>query len=1038
MKQLLTLFLLSFLSLHITAQTETPSEVWGGTDDIDIDWYDANEDAFEISTAAQLAGLAKLVNDGTQNFSGKTITLTDDIVLNEKVLNDDGTLIADVSALHEWTAIGTEQNSFAGNFDGGGHTISGLYINKANSDNQGLFGYVSNDGTIQNVGVVDSYVKGNMNVGGVVGYAGFSTVSGCYNTGTVSGESECVGGVAGFAISSIVSGCYNMGMVTGERDFVGGVAGFAISSIVSGCYNMGMVSGDDSVGGVVGFADSSSVSGCYNTGTVSGERNYVGGVVGYASSSSTSSTVSGCYNTGKVSGIINVGCVIGLNYSMSISNSDFLAGVNGDISGIGSNLGNGTSSPLSASALVEAMNTNLFNDDASGDLWKGEASYDATSRTITLPTFGTAISISLKDLLTFYKVTLSTDLAGGSISANMEEAAEGETVTLTAIPDEGYKFEKWCVTYQNGEETVEVTVTEDTFTMPAADVTVTATFKLSTYTITVTEQIEGGKIEASKTSASMGDEITLTATPDEGYEFEKWSVTYGESGTVEVSDEGIFKMPAANVTVTATFAAIDYKITVTPPTGGSIAVADDKKTAHVGDEITLTATPDEGYEFVDWSVTYGNENTPVTVTDNTFTMPAADVTVTATFVAVYNITVTPPTGGNISVSAETAHEGDEITLTATPAEGYKFVSWNVTTDNGTVDVTDSEGIYTFTMPAANVTVTATFTAIDYNITVTPPTGGTISVSAETAHVGDLITLTATPNANYEFTSWSVTYQNEEGATVAVEVTNNTFTMPAADVTVSAVFTYVPPTYTITVTQPSTGGSISADKKEATEGETVTLSYTEHSNYDFAGWTVTRDDDGSVISTSSNTFRMPASDVTVTAQFRYDPPYIPSYYDIYFDGNENDSVRYDCSDTNVREGGTFSFTVEVAAGYDPETLVVEYKRGRGGSWREVTPNSSGRYRITNVHADIYVRSCVEPIEDPTAIEQVGDGKSTVRCDGKRIRITTPEPQTMHIINVGGRLVRTAQLPAGDTEVNDLPQGFYVVILSDGTRTKALIN
>ena len=440
----------------------------------------------------------------------------------------------------------------------------------------------------------------------------------------------------------------------------------------------------------------------------------------------------------------------------------------------------------------------------------------------------------------------------------------------------------------------------------------------------------------------------------------------------------------------------------------------------------------EGYVFDGWyTAETGGEKITSFPTDGT----------TATYYArwqqIYTVTVTQPTeGGTIESDKETAIEGETVTLNAYPAEDYELEAWSVTeTESGaTVELTDN----TFTMPAANVTVTATFTAIDYNITVTQPTGGTISVSAETAHVGDLITLTATPNANYEFTSWSVTYQSEEGTTVAVEVTNNTFTMPAADVTVSAVFTYVPPTYTITVTQPSTGGSISADKKEATEGETVTLSYTEHSNYDFAGWAVTRDDDGSVISTSSNTFRMPASDVTVTAQFRYDPPYIPSYYDIYFDGNENDSVRYECSDTNVREGGTFSFTVEVAAGYDPETLVVEYKRGRGGSWREVTPNSSGRYRITNVWYDIYVRSRVEPLHDPTALDKVGDAQSTVRCDGKRIRITTPEPQTMHIINVGGRLVRTAQLPAGDTEVNDLPQGFYIVVLSDGTRTKALIN
>ena len=538
-------------------------------------------------------------------------------------------------------------------------------------------------------------------------------------------------------------------------------------------------------------------------------------------------------------------------------------------------------------------------------------------------------------------------------------------------------------------------------------------------------------IEGKTELYSYNSDTELPVPEKEGYVFDGWY-------TAETGGEKITSFPTDGTTATyyARWQQI-YTVTVTQPTEGG-TIESDKETAIEGETVTLNAYPAEDYELEAWSVTETESGATVELTDNTFTMPAANVTVTATFVAVYNITVTPPTGGTISVSAETAHEGDEITLTATPAEGYKFVSWNVTTDNGTVDVTDSEGIYTVTMPAANVTVTATFTAIDYNITVTQPTGGTISVSAETAHVGDLITLTATPNANYEFTSWSVTYQSEEGTTVAVEVTNNTFTMPAADVTVSAVFTYVPPTYTITVTQPSTGGSISADKKEATEGETVTLSYTEHSNYDFAGWTVTRDDDGSVISTSSNTFRMPASDVTVTAQFRYDPPYIPSYYDIYFDGNENDSVRYDCSDTNVREGGTFSFTVEVAAGYAPETLVVEYKRGRGGSWREVTPNSSGRYRITNVHADIYVRSCIEPIEDPTAIEQVGDGKSTVRCDGKRIRITTPEPQTMHIINVGGRLVRTAQLPAGDTEVNDLPQGFYIVVLSDGTRTKALIN
>ena len=723
------LSLLALFALSVAAQTETPT-IWDGT--TDTQWYTGHESdaSYSISTAAELAGLAQLVNGGN-DFNGKTISLTDDIVLNEKVLNDDGTLIADVSALHEWTAIGTEQNSFAGNFDGGSHTISGVYIDEAGSDCQGLFRYVNN-GKVQNVGVVDSYVKGDMNVGGVVGCAGFSTVSGCYNMGMVTGEGSFVGGVAGSAISSIVSGCYNMGMVTGERN---------------------------RVGGVVGYANSSSVSGCYNTGTVSGKKNYVGGVVGYALSSST---VSGCYNTGKVSGIINVGCVIGwVSSNVSISNSDFLAGVNGDISGIGINLGNGTSSPLSASALVEAMNTNLFNDDASGDLWKGEASYDATSRTITLPTFGTAISISLKDLLTFYKVTLSTDLAGGSISANMEEAAEGETVILTATPDEGYEFEKWSVTYQNGEETVEVTVTEDTFTMPAADVTVTATFKLSTYTITVTEQIEGGKIEASKTSASMGDEITLIATPDEGFELEAWNVTYGDENTPVTVTDNTFEMPAANVTVTATFAAIDYKITVTPPAGGSIAVS--AETANMGDGITLTATPNANYVFSSWSVTYGEGNT-VTVTNNTFTMPASDVIVSAVFTA--KPQPIPPTG-------LTATYGQTLADVELP-DGW---TW----DNDTQSVGDV-GTNTFTASfagdneyasATNVNITVCVEKVTLNSKQIKPEGETnISLSLDAE--GTTLTAIVTGEDYLKGGTWKWISSDEKVATVK-EIHTRSFT-----------------------------------------------------------------------------------------------------------------------------------------------------------------------------------------------------------------------------------------------------------------------
>lgn len=122
---------------------ENAADAWDGTDN--TSWYtDAEEDAgtadkpYEISTAEQLAGLAQLVNGGT-NFSGKTIKLTADIDLGNRA----------------WTPIGDDGWIFGGTFDGQGHTIVGLYINNS-SQNQGLFGYVDRSAIVQNLIVTGS------------------------------------------------------------------------------------------------------------------------------------------------------------------------------------------------------------------------------------------------------------------------------------------------------------------------------------------------------------------------------------------------------------------------------------------------------------------------------------------------------------------------------------------------------------------------------------------------------------------------------------------------------------------------------------------------------------------------------------------------------------------------------------------------------------------------------------------------------------------------------------------------------------------
>lgn len=168
------------------------------------------------------------------------------------------------------------------------------------------------------------------------------------------------------------------------------------------------------------------------------------------------------------------------------------------------------------------------------------------------------------------------------------------------------------------------------------------------------------------------------------------------------------------------------------------------------------------------------------------------------------------------------------------------------------------------------------------------------------------------------------------------------------------------------------------------------------------------------------------------------PYVPpvsSYYDIYLESS--DSVRLSSGSRVVEEGYSFTVTAEVAEGYDPATLVVEYKRGRSGVWRTLEADSNGKYRVRSVYDDIYVRASVRRDGDPTAVESVPGGASRIWAVGSRIRIGAARPVSVRVVSLGGHLVRSEQLPAGDSEIQGLPQGVYIVLLSDGSRGKVMV-
>lgn len=179
--------------------------------------------------------------------------------------------------------------------------------------------------------------------------------------------------------------------------------------------------------------------------------------------------------------------------------------------------------------------------------------------------------------------------------------------------------------------------------------------------------VEGGEIVASLSRAEAGAEITLTATPAEGYAFNNdWSVKGADETVIEVVD-GKFTMPAQNVTVSGTFSKVAYTITKAAAENGSFTVkngTEEVTTAFKGDKLTLEAIPAEGFTFGKWTVTYmdGETEKSFNPSANTFNMPAANVTVSATFVEAAAVPVYASVADLIAAGKPT-EAGTKVTVT---------------------------------------------------------------------------------------------------------------------------------------------------------------------------------------------------------------------------------------------------------------------------------------------------------------------------------------------------------------------------------------
>ena len=520
-----------------------------------------------------------------------------------------------------------------------------------------------------------------------------------------------------------------------------------------------------------------------------------------------------------------------------------------------------------------------------------------------------------------------------TVDGKEERRAFGKEVTFTAPEKEGHTFTGWEVDgVPEGTDTSKATIT---FMMPANNITLTPQYKKNTYTLTV-----DGKDEP----RVFDEDVTVIAQPVEGKTFTGWKVT-GLPDDVDTSKATItFKMPANKVTLKAEYTenapeTYELKVTdaqVTLKDGGAVA---DLTAVPVGTELKVTAPEKEGYTFDRWEKEGLPADANIDGATVTFKMPANKVTLNAKYIAnapeTYELKVTDAQvtlkDGSAVADLTAVPAGTELVATAPEKEGYTFTGWTATglPANANID----GATVTFKMPANKVTLNAKYIAnapktYELKVTdakVTLKDGGAVA-DLTAVPVGTELVATAPKKDGYTFTGWEVA-----GLPTDVDTTKATisFTMPANNVTLKAQYTEnAPKTYKLDVTDAKVtlkdGGAV-ADLTAVRVGTELVATAPEKAGYTFDSWEKEGLPADAKIDGANITFKMPANNVTLKAQYT---EIVPEKYTVTMGDEDTDyAVDADVSITAPEKDG-YTFTgwdaVGVPEGTDTTSETISFK------------------------------------------------------------------------------------------------------------------
>ena len=400
-----------------------------------------------------------------------------------------------------------------------------------------------------------------------------------------------------------------------------------------------------------------------------------------------------------------------------------------------------------------------------------------------------------------------------------------------------------------------------------------------------------------------------------------------------------------------------YTLTINRnPTAGGTATAGSQSGIAAGTQVNITAAAATGYTFSNWTITgsgtianAGNASTTVTVNGN--------VTVTANFnqnATTYTLTVerNPTAGGttNPASSQTNINAGQQINISATPANGYTFANWTITSGSG--NIANANNVSTTITVNGNVTVRANFTQnqTQYTLTVNrnPTAGGTVKVgnndysSPVSVNSGTSTAISAAAASGYTFTNWTVTsgsaqINNANSASTTVSLSGNA--------TITANFTQnptTPATYTLTVSRlPSnSAGTVKINNADysapvtVNSGTAVNITAAPATNYRFTNWTVATGSASIANAGSATTTVTLTSNATVTANFTSTSVTPPS------GGGRTDTIKVEAENYTSNNGANMQTGTIEGGG-----LCIGYiENGYSTTYNNVNVPKSGAYTM----------------------------------------------------------------------------------------------